>query len=65
MANSANRHNKLFYSRPHRLPLAEKIAIASLVIAVLAILVGIATPEIRCQVRLQSESCPESIASKA
>jgi tetratricopeptide (TPR) repeat protein len=45
--------------------LSEKIAIASLVVALLAIAASIATPEIRCTLRLQAESCPESAANKA
>jgi tetratricopeptide (TPR) repeat protein len=48
-----------------KLSVSEKIGIASLVVAVLAIPVGLATPEIRCLLRLQSESCPGSIAIKA
>jgi len=35
------------------------------VIPVSAIVFGIATPEIRCQLHLYSESCPRSIASEA
>lgn len=48
-----------------RLSISDEICIASLVIAVLAIPVGLATPEIRCLLGLQSESCPGSVAIKA
>jgi tetratricopeptide (TPR) repeat protein len=44
---------------------ADKIGIAGLVVAVLAIAISVATPEIRCGLHLQSVSCPESIADKA
>ncbi len=52
-------------TKPPQLSLSQKVAIASLVVGVLAIPVGLATPELRCQLSLQSELCPESIASKA
>jgi tetratricopeptide (TPR) repeat protein len=48
-----------------QLSISDKIGIASLVIAVLAIPVGLAIPELRCLLRLQSESCPGSITNKA
>jgi tetratricopeptide (TPR) repeat protein len=48
-----------------KLSLSEAISIAGLVVAVVAIPLGLATPEVRCLLRLQSESCPGSIASQA
>ncbi len=48
--------------KPPQLSLSEKVAIASLVLAMVAILVSLAVPEIRCLLRLQSESCPGSIS---
>jgi tetratricopeptide (TPR) repeat protein len=68
MSNSLNHPNQPFYTKPKQLPPnkpKELIAIASLVVAVLAIFVSLTTPEIRCRLRLQGESCPGSIASKA
>ena len=52
-------------TQEQKLSISEKIGIASLVVAVLAIPVGLGTPEIRCLLPLQSEPCPESIAIKA
>ncbi len=70
MTNRANHSNKQTYcGKPSQLSQERKVniatGIAALVIPVLAIFVGIATPEIRCLLRLQSESCPGSIASQA
>jgi tetratricopeptide (TPR) repeat protein len=48
-----------------RLSFSDTIGIASLVVAIVAIPIGLAHPEIRCGLRLQSESCPGSISSKA
>ncbi len=48
-----------------RLSLSEIIGIASLVVTIVAIPVGLATPEVRCLLRLQSESCSGTIASQA
>ncbi len=48
-----------------RLSFSEIISIAGLVVTVVAIPVSLATPEVRCVLRLQSESCPGSIASQA
>jgi len=68
MSNSVNHPNKLFYNKPNQLPpkkQKELLAIASLVVAIVAIPISLMIPEIRCLIRLQSESCPGSIASKA
>ncbi len=39
---------------------SDVIALSSLIVAVVAIIVGVADPEVRCFVGLQSESCPPS-----
>jgi len=68
MSNFVNYPNKLSYNKLEQLPPKkpkELLAIASLVVAIVAIPISLTIPEIRCLIRLQSESCPGSIASKA
>ena len=40
---------------------SDVIALSSLMVSVVAMIIGIAIPEVRCFVGLQSESCPSSI----
>ncbi|MBD1808855.1 tetratricopeptide repeat protein [Microcoleus sp. FACHB-SPT15] len=71
MSKSLNHPNKPFYNKPKQLPPKEPkepkelIAIASLIVAIVAIPISLTIPEIRCLIRLQSESCPGSVSSKA
>jgi len=59
-------HNLLnFMIQKRQLSISEKIGIASLVIAALAIPISLTVPEIRCVLRFQPDSCPGSIANKA
>ena len=68
MSSSLNHPDEPFYNKPKQLPPKkpkELIAIASLVVAIVAIPISLVIPETRCWLRLQSESCPESLTNKA
>lgn len=72
MTKSTQSHNSL---KPHEKVLSKKpknskkpkelLAIVSLVVAIVGLPISLTIPEIRCRIHLQSESCPESITSKA
>jgi tetratricopeptide (TPR) repeat protein len=68
MSNFVNYPNKLSYNKLKQLPPKkpkELLTIASLVVAIVAIPISLTIPEIRCLIRLQSESCARRIDSKA
>jgi hypothetical protein len=44
----------------NKMNMADKIALWSFIVAIIAIIIGVTTPEVRCFLRLQSESCPST-----
>ncbi len=44
----------------NKLSLEGKIALWSFIVAIIAIIIGVTTPEVRCFLGLQSESCPQT-----
>lgn len=75
MANRTNRHKKPFHHGNPNLqqfppnPLKAPVSLAGLTVTLLTlvvpVVVPIGTPEIRCQLGLQSESCPQKGDNKA
>lgn len=48
----------------NKMNMADKIAFWALIVAIIAIIIGVTTPEVRCLLRLQSESCTKTIINK-